>query len=834
MAGASYGTAPTVFDNIRDEQVLHGEEILGPFRDEGEWELARWLMKNVGHNQAEQFLKLPIIQQRVHPAYPTKDTLLKVIDSLPGGVDWICKEMNQTGDLLDADGKPMSEMLELWYRDPVECVRELLGNPAFANVMHYTPERVYEDEERKSAVTDEMWTAEWWWETQGRLPMGSTVVPVILSSDKTKLSQFRGDKSAWPLYLTIGNISKDVRRLASSHATVLLGYLPVGKFDCFSDKARQIARYQMFHSCVRVVLDTLIQAGTSGENMTCADRNIRSAFPIVAAYVADYPEQCLVSCCMENRCPVGTVRPEDRGAHLPCLPRSKEETLQLLRDHQCGQTDPESKQRFKDIGLRPVYSPFWADLPHTDIFQSFTPDLLHQLHKGVFKDHLVKWCTSLVGADEIDDRFRTMPSLTGLRQFKNGISSVSQWTGAEHKEMEKIFVGMLASAVDVRVIQAVRALLDFIYLASLQSHTTETIRRLRAALDDFHTHKDIFLETGARHPAHFNIPKYHAMEHYPDLILRFGSTDGYNTEWSERLHIDYAKDAYRASNKKDYTVQMTRWLSRQEAIDRFGVYLECSDADIIVSRSDSQPQDHEVAVNHQDDIHCNCTVSIKKTTTYRIVLDHNASQFLHALQTFLRGNGSLIIPQPFDRFDLFKCLVFHLPDVAEANSNKLLNIVRAAPPVPRVGRRAAHPAYLDFALLRTGEGNTYTDGTPMHGLRVAHVRVIFKLPKVFNIETTHPLAYVEWFTPFRAPDKASGLHIVSPSTRMHQPYAEIVEVNRIVRNCHLIPKYGAQRDPLWSAENVTVLDICKSFYVNPYIDLHAFSHTIIVALRTSM
>ncbi|KAH9916126.1 hypothetical protein B0H21DRAFT_703115, partial [Amylocystis lapponica] len=114
---------------------------------------------------------------------------------------------------------------------------------------------------------------------------------------------------------------------------------------------------------------------------------------------------------------------------------------------------------------------------------------------------------------------------------------------------------------------------------------------------------------------------------------------------------------------------------------------------------------------------------------------------------------------------------------------------------------------LDFALLRTGEGNTYTDGTPMH---------------VFNIETTHPLAYVEWFTPFRAPDKASGLHIVSPSTRMHQPYAEIVEVNRIVRNCHLIPKYGAQRDPLWSAENVTVLDICKLFYVNPYIDLHAF------------
>ena len=60
-AGASYGPARTLFESIRDEQVLRGIEILGPFESDAEWQLAKWLIKNVGHNQAEEFLKLPIV-----------------------------------------------------------------------------------------------------------------------------------------------------------------------------------------------------------------------------------------------------------------------------------------------------------------------------------------------------------------------------------------------------------------------------------------------------------------------------------------------------------------------------------------------------------------------------------------------------------------------------------------------------------------------------------------------------------------------------------------------------------------------------------------------------
>lgn len=203
---------------------------------------------------------------------------------------------------------------------------------------------------------------------QQRLPIGATIVPVILSSDKTKLSQFRGDKSAWPIYLTIGNLSKDIRRSPSMHGTILLGYLPVGKFDCFSQSAQSLARYQAFHTAMRLVLDSLITAGSSGVTTTCADGLVRHVYPILAAYAADYPEQCLVACCQENRCPTGKVRPERRGVHEPCEPRNKDETLTLLDAHHRGQLTAEMQDKFKSLGLRAIHEPFWRNLPHNDIF----------------------------------------------------------------------------------------------------------------------------------------------------------------------------------------------------------------------------------------------------------------------------------------------------------------------------------------------------------------------------------------------------------------------------------------------------------------------------------
>ena len=249
------------------------------------------------------------------------------------------------------------------------------------------------------------------------LPLGATVVPVIISSDKTHLSQFQGDKSAWPVYLTIRNILKDIRRQASSCTTVLIGYLPVGKFDCFTEKVHQAMRYRIFHHCMSILTKSLIIAGTNGVDMTCPDVFVPWVWLILAAYVADYPEQCLVACCMENRCPICKVNPTSHGLHEAALPRETKETVVLLAMNETNSKDARFKKTYQELGLCPIYPPFWAHLPHCDIFQSFTPDLLHQLHKGVFKDHLIKWCTNLLTKKELDACFKSMTPHQGLQHF---------------------------------------------------------------------------------------------------------------------------------------------------------------------------------------------------------------------------------------------------------------------------------------------------------------------------------------------------------------------------------------------------------------------------------
>lgn len=327
---------------------------------------------------------------------------------------------------------------------------------------------------------------------QHRLPAGTTVGSMILASDKTQLSVLRGDKTAWPVYMTLGNIDKELRRQPSAHASILLGYIPVAKLTCFTDGKHSEAQQALFHHCMSILLESLVQAGKTGVRMTCADGQIRLVFPILAAYIADFPEQCLIACSRESQCPCCLVPRLERGTNIPYPLHDQARSTDILA--RC--TSEDMAALLKDHSLRPVQSPFWASLSHTDIFATIAPNILHQLHKGVIKDHLVDWITRLISKTELDRHFRAVTATHGLRCYQHGISLITQWTGSEAKEIEKVLLVLLVGCVDSSVIRAVRPLLDFVYLAQYPTHSDTTLARMQDALNRFHANKHIFVELG--------------------------------------------------------------------------------------------------------------------------------------------------------------------------------------------------------------------------------------------------------------------------------------------------------------------------------------------------
>ncbi len=377
--------------------------------------------------------------------------------------------------------------------------------------------------------------------------------------------------------MTIGNIPKEIRRKPSARAYVLLAYLPTTRLEHVSNKAqRRRLINNLYHACMGKVLKPLESAGINGIFMTSGDGLTRRNHPIWACFIGDYPEQVLTAAVPTGECPECPVPRDEIGE--PEVPPGYRDLEAILAVLDSFDTDPANfLQACSELGVKPIIDPFWKNLPYSHVYRSITPDVLHQLYQGIMK-HLIAWIVEAYGAEEIDARCRRMPPNHNIRSFMKGITALTRVTGVEHDQMCRILLGLVVDAPlegglsSAPLIRAVRALLDFLYLAQYPVHTDETLELLENALAVFHDNKEIFVDLGIREG--WNIPKLHFALHYAELIRLLGTTDNFNTEYTERLHIDLAKDAYAATNRKDEFAQMTIWLERKEKILRHNQFVQ--------------------------------------------------------------------------------------------------------------------------------------------------------------------------------------------------------------------------------------------------------------------
>ena len=140
---------------------------------------------------------------------------------------------------------------------------------------------------------------------------------------------------------------------------------------------------------------------------------------------------------------------------------------------------------------------------------------------------------------------------------------------SEHRDIQRYILGLIPDDVDVRFVLCIRALLDLWYLSHLHHLTEHDLHAISAALQLFHTYKQVILDlglcVGKGGPInHFEIPKLELLQSIVSCIRWLGGLPQWSADITEHLHIVYIKNPRKNTNGCDYPPQICRNLDHQE------------------------------------------------------------------------------------------------------------------------------------------------------------------------------------------------------------------------------------------------------------------------------
>ncbi|EDR05785.1 uncharacterized protein LACBIDRAFT_302506 [Laccaria bicolor S238N-H82] len=386
---------------------------------------------------------------------------------------------------------------------------------------------------------------------------GVLYCPIIVGSDKTTVSVATGHVKYHPFYISGGNLFNTVHR-AHRNAVVPAGFLAIPKGDrkYDNDPAFRKFKRQLYHDSIAAILKTFRPGMIKPVVCHCPDGHFRRVIYDLAAYIADYPEQVYLARIVQNWCPKCTALPTNLdGLANSCSRRFMEGLINELN----------SKRLWDEYGIDDDITPFTFHFPHADIHEMLSADLLHQLIKGTFKDHLVQWVSDYLYLEhgeaqaneilnDIDRRIAAAPLFSGLRRFPHG-HQFKQWTGDDSKALMKVYLPAISGYVPPEMVQCISAFLDACYIARRADITQESLTTLQMAIERFHTHREIF-RTCSVQPTGFNLPRQHSLVHLIHQIQEFGAPGGLCSSITESRHITAVKWPWHHSNCYEALGQM--------------------------------------------------------------------------------------------------------------------------------------------------------------------------------------------------------------------------------------------------------------------------------------
>ncbi|KAF9473084.1 hypothetical protein BDN70DRAFT_817740 [Pholiota conissans] len=277
-----------------------------PFTTRIAFETADFLFRRAQMPQAQidelmSFWAATLSKHNDSPPFSNHSDMLSTIDSSTlGNVPWQSFTVSYSGKKPDRDVPEwMNTEFVVWYRDPYEVIKQMLDNPDFDGEFDYAAYREYGDDNQRKYK--DFMSGDWAWRQSDIIAKdpttkGSVFVPAIFGSDKTTVSVATGQNEYYPLYLSIGNIHNATRR---AHCNSVL-----------------------FHSSLSYILQSLRPGMTEPEIMRFPDGHYRRTIFGLGPYIADYPEQALLACIVNNWCPKCTAPADDLDSGA--LPRTRE------------------------------------------------------------------------------------------------------------------------------------------------------------------------------------------------------------------------------------------------------------------------------------------------------------------------------------------------------------------------------------------------------------------------------------------------------------------------------------------------------------------------------
>ena len=266
-----------------------------------------------------------------------------------GDAPWKCFKTSFDEPIEENAPNWKKQEYDVWYRDPEVVARNMLANSDFAK--EFDPAPYVELDAEGGRRRSDFMSGNFAWRqsvclflldfvvcevrlTSSGLPKdviyeedpvnndGCMFVPIVLGSDKTTVSVGTGDIEYHPLYFSLGPLHNGVRR-AHRNALIPIGFLAIPKsmylvsyrhlhVDPFlsvgdrkyddDPKFRKFKR-QLYHSSISAILSTLKPAMSTPAVYRCPDGHFRHVIFGIGPFIADYPEQVMLTGIKQGWCP---------------------------------------------------------------------------------------------------------------------------------------------------------------------------------------------------------------------------------------------------------------------------------------------------------------------------------------------------------------------------------------------------------------------------------------------------------------------------------------------------------------------------------------------------